>query len=197
MTRRADDPGAVGQHWPGTVGNRGRVMSTALLAGLAAGLLAGALFAWLRRRRPADDADAADDEPRHVAPMTTTATTAATTAGTPRRTRPPPAPAPASHPSATGSFRAVVIRPGRACCDAVRALAGRPTLVAEAPTLPVAGCDRAQCSCSFQRLGDRRGGDERRFSLAGFGGFGAGSTRREQRAGRDRRSDPRSDPRTD
>jgi hypothetical protein len=82
-----------------------------------------------------------------------------------------------------------VIRPGRACCDAVRALAGRPTLVAEAPALPVAGCDRAQCSCSFQRLGDRRGGDERRFSLAGFGGFGAGSTRREQRAGRDRRRD--------
>lgn len=168
-------------------------MSTALLAGLAAGLLAGAVFAWLRSRRPAVDPDAADEEPRHAAPVTTTASTAATAAattkGTPRRTPLPPAPAPASHHSATGSFRAVVIRPGRGCCDAVRALAGRPTLVAEAPALPVAGCDRAQCSCSFQRLGDRRGGDERRFSLAGFGGFGAGSTRREQRAGRDRRRD--------
>jgi hypothetical protein len=151
------------------------MMSNALLAGLAAGLCAGGLLAWLRGRRPAASPGTAADEPRSAA--------AVTPAGT-ARGRVPPART-AAVPTATGSFRAVVIRPGRACCDAVRALAGRPTLVEAAPALPVAGCDRAQCTCSFQRLTDRRAGDERRFSLAGFGGFGAGSTRREQRAGRD------------
>jgi hypothetical protein len=149
-------------------------MSNALLAGLVAGLLAGGVLYWRRAWR---SAAGPGDAPPFAAtgPRARAARQAGAQAG-----QDGPAPA------ATGRFRAVVIRPGRDCCEAVRALAGRPALTDEAPALPLAGCDRARCHCRFQRLADRRGGDERRFS---FGSLQTVSARREQRAARDRRRD--------
>lgn len=162
-------------------------MTFALLAGLLAGLLGGGVVAWSRHRARVAADDGHRFDPADEAPL---AASQAVPRQRPAAARPAiPAPKTSPDPLATASFRAVVIRTGSGCCDAVRALAGQRFLASEAPGLPVAGCNRTQCRCSFQRLGDRRGGDERRFGLGSFGGFGTTRGQREQRAGRDRRRD--------
>lgn len=42
------------------------------------------------------------------------------------------------------------------CCDAVKALHGKRFLSAEAPSLPVQGCNQAHCHCDYIHHSDRR-----------------------------------------
>lgn len=42
------------------------------------------------------------------------------------------------------------------CCEAVKELHGKRFLSAEAPTLPITGCDKAQCHCDYIHHDDRR-----------------------------------------
>lgn len=42
------------------------------------------------------------------------------------------------------------------CCKAIRAVAGVRFLSHEIPTLPLAGCDVAECRCSYELFQDRR-----------------------------------------
>jgi hypothetical protein len=59
-------------------------------------------------------------------------------------------------PKLTGRFGAVEIRIRGGACEAARALEGQRMLSRQAPALPLAACDSAQCSCSFVKLSDRR-----------------------------------------
>lgn len=73
-------------------------------------------------------------------------------------------------------------------CEAAMALDGQRFLPAEAPGIPVPGCDRPSCSCRYVRHDDRRQEDERRFAFGTFGGLipRAGGT--ERREAGDRRN---------
>jgi hypothetical protein len=42
------------------------------------------------------------------------------------------------------------------CCEAVKALHGKRFLSAEAPQLPIQGCDQAHCHCDYIHHEDRR-----------------------------------------
>ncbi len=42
------------------------------------------------------------------------------------------------------------------CCKAIRAVAGVRFLSHEIPRLPLAGCDAADCRCSYELFEDRR-----------------------------------------
>jgi hypothetical protein len=42
------------------------------------------------------------------------------------------------------------------CCEAVKALHGKRFLSAEAPSLPVKGCNQAHCDCDYIHHDDRR-----------------------------------------
>ena len=55
-------------------------------------------------------------------------------------------------------FHGVAIKPAEGCqCKAVTSLDGRRFLSDEAPTLPLAGCDRApECRCVYEHFNDRR-----------------------------------------
>jgi hypothetical protein len=74
------------------------------------------------------------------------------------------APAAVAKPVAAASRhwgkRLVVDRPD-ACAAARRAAGGSYTL-AEAPHLPLPGCDNVACGCRFEHLVERRSGTERR-----------------------------------
>lgn len=151
-------------------------MTLALVLGVAAGLLLGIAVPLALRRRAAAPApmDPATVPPAPEPP-------AARTIRAPR-----PAPNRATERTIT-DFRGVTIRSGPGCCDAVKAVTATRYLAAEAPPLPVAGCDRKHCTCSYQRTADRRTEDERRFGTGQFGGFGNG--RKDHRTGGDRRRD--------
>ena len=79
---------------------------------------------------------------------------------------------PASHHEAlgdsdTGVFAGVEIHVAANACRPARALSGGIFLAAEAPPLPLEGCTQARCSCSFQKLTDRRQ-DRRRWCDEGL-----------------------------
>ncbi len=61
------------------------------------------------------------------------------------------------------SFHAVAITPGAHSCAAVSGFENKRFLSAEAPQLPVSGCNCSQCSCHYQHFADRRSeeGDRR------------------------------------
>ncbi len=82
-------------------------------------------------------------------------------------------------------FGSVEIRTRAGACDAARELVGQRFLAKEAPTLPLAACKSAQCSCSFVKLSDRRT-DGRRLEHEGLGAALFQSTNR--RSKRDRRA---------
>lgn len=65
----------------------------------------------------------------------------------------------------TAKFAAVEIKFAGDSCEAAKALAGEPILAAEAPALPLKGCDR-QCRCAFIKRPDRRE-ETRRWSDEG------------------------------
>jgi hypothetical protein len=62
-------------------------------------------------------------------------------------------------------FHAVTVLPGADACPDARSLLGVRVLSAEAPRLPLAGCDRPdQCDCRFKHHDDRRAGQRRRVT---------------------------------
>ena len=87
-------------------------------------------------------------------------------------------------------FHAVSIKPGSYACSAANEIAGQRFLAAEAPNLPLPGCDAAECECHFTHHNDRRTGKDRRSPFTS-GGIAAatGTFAGERRKGEDRRDD--------
>jgi len=50
-------------------------------------------------------------------------------------------------------------------CAAARASSGKRLLISEAPLIPVPGCDRPRCGCSYRKYSDRRSQTRRASSL--------------------------------
>jgi hypothetical protein len=106
-------------------------------------------------------------------------TALAALAGYWRWSRPSPARrVPSLTARAAEQFAAVEIRHGSGACPAARALSGQRLLAKQAPTLPLAGCTKARCDCTFAKLSDRRT-DDRRWEHEGLGAamFQAGERR--------------------
>ncbi|HEX6572352.1 MAG TPA: hypothetical protein VF055_10030 [Steroidobacteraceae bacterium] len=60
-------------------------------------------------------------------------------------------------------FHAVTVLPGADACPQAQSLLGVRVLSAEAPRLPIGGCDRPdRCDCRFKHHDDRRAGQRRR-----------------------------------
>ena len=97
--------------------------------------------------------------------------------------------APAGHPSARIAaraperFSAVEIRPRSGACAAAHALEGKRFLANQCPTLPLAGCTKKRCDCSFAKRSDRRV-DDRRWGPGGLGAALFSKAERRKRAGR-------------
>jgi hypothetical protein len=83
-------------------------------------------------------------------------------------------------------WQAVSVDTGWTCCAASRELEGRYFLVAEAPALPLPGCDEANCECAYRHHADRRQA-ARRDDDMGLSGLGLRPAD-ERRRGRDRRA---------
>ena len=70
-------------------------------------------------------------------------------------------------------------------CDPARQNAGKAFAVGNAPNLPLRECTRADCTCSYERIAERRKGERRtspdRRDAIRF------ETKRDRRTGRDRR----------
>ncbi len=58
-------------------------------------------------------------------------------------------------------WRSVTILSTFSSCDAARSLEGQVFLSTEAPSLPLADCDHANCRCRYEYLDDRRQEDRR------------------------------------
>lgn len=59
-------------------------------------------------------------------------------------------------------YRCVQIIADRdACCERARELAGRRFLPEQIPNLPLKGCDRDSCDCSYELYTDRRSAERR------------------------------------
>jgi hypothetical protein len=88
------------------------------------------------------------------------------------------------------AYHAVSLKFPRDACAAAKALQGERFLSSDAPTLPLADCDAAQCECSFVHHGDRRSGKDRRnvFTASGYSAA-TGRFEHERRQGADRRND--------
>jgi len=61
----------------------------------------------------------------------------------------------------TNPFHAVSVQPGPSACQTARDCAEKRFLSAEAPTLPLAGCDATRCNCRYLHHQDRRTGARR------------------------------------
>ena len=90
----------------------------------------------------------------------------------------------------SSKYHAVSIKPGAYACSAANDLAGDRFLASEAPSLPLPGCDAADCDCHFTHHKDRRTGKDRRSPFTS-GGIAAatGTFAGERRKGEDRRGD--------
>ena len=93
-------------------------------------------------------------------------------------------------PQDGSKFHAVSVKPGAYACSAANRIAGQRFLASEAPDLPLADCDAAECDCHFIHHEDRRSGKDRRSPFTS-GGVAAttGTHAGERREGRDRRKD--------
>lgn len=120
------------------------------------------------------------------------------TARAPARTRTAPAAAPQVQPAGRGPgslkhklarrFHGISLKPGRQACPAIQGLTGQRYLSAEAPALPLPGCDQQKCQCVYSHHGDRRDPEERRTGWGTFGGFTLTLSEGNRRGkGRDRR----------
>ncbi len=88
------------------------------------------------------------------------------------------------------AYRAISIQPGNKPCPAAEELAGRRFLGVDAPQLPLQGCDRTVCKCTYGHHTDRRLPEERRTAWGTYGGFApavAGGNRRQKHSERRRR----------
>lgn len=78
-------------------------------------------------------------------------------------------------PASSAAFRCVQVNPhGPDSCGAVRAIVGQRFLPDEIPQLPLAGCDSARCSCSYELFSDRRSVPRQEPEAASDAGAGAG-----------------------
>ena len=67
---------------------------------------------------------------------------------------------------AAKTYPAVELVPGPdGACAAARASSEKRLLISEAPLLPVPGCDRPRCGCSYRKFSDRRAQTRRASSL--------------------------------
>ena len=65
-------------------------------------------------------------------------------------------------------FHAVTVVPGARACAQAESVRGLRLLSAEAPRLPMAGCDRpGDCECRFKHHDDRRVGPRRHVTRGG------------------------------
>lgn len=91
---------------------------------------------------------------------------------------------------ASSKFHAVSIRFSGDACDAAKDMYGRRFLSGAAPKIPLPECDVLECKCRFVHHDDRRSGKDRRNPWGqGLGASGTGNFPKEQRKGRERRSD--------
>ncbi len=101
-----------------------------------------------------------------------------------RWSRPSPAKAGSSRTARPADrFAAVEIRRRSGACKAAHALEGQRFLANQSPALPLAGCTKTRCDCSFVKLSDRRA-DDRRFEGGGLGAALFNKLERRIRAGR-------------
>lgn len=87
----------------------------------------------------------------------------------------------------SGRYRGVKVE---GHCAASRALAGREYGFADAPRLPVEGCDAPVCPCTYTGLAERRGGSERRGEHDRRRALRAGSPERRSGHGRRKTDEP-------
>lgn len=99
--------------------------------------------------------------------------------------RPTSAPNPSAQPA--HDVHAVSIQTGHFPCEAARQLRGERFLAAEAPTLPVIGCDKSDCQCRYRHHSDRRHHGERRLPFPTLAGFDPCQQHGERRKPHDRR----------
>jgi hypothetical protein len=81
-------------------------------------------------------------------------------------------------------WRAVGVLPGAHCCAVVQAMSERRWLYADAPRLPLPGCDAARCDCRYKHYPDRRVNDRRRIDRTGLPRQHNGLEQRSPRRGR-------------
>ena len=67
----------------------------------------------------------------------------------------------AENPAKSTAFHCVETHHHGKCCEAVKALHGKRFLSAEAPILPIKGCDQAHCECDYVHHNDRRADNRR------------------------------------
>lgn len=63
-------------------------------------------------------------------------------------------------------YHAVSISAKGGMCDAAKECKGKRFLSADAPQLPLAGCDAANCACKYAHHDDRRAGPRRTSDVA-------------------------------
>lgn len=142
---------------------------TTTMMWLAIGITIGVLSPWLilavRRALAHGGADA-----------TVTGAVPAPRAGTRRMPRTP-------------SYEAVSVRPCLEACRVAWDQQGMRYLSAEAPELPLPGCDAGKCTCRYVHHEDRRGAEDRRDAVGQFGGINPRSGKEDRRSAgnRDRR----------
>jgi hypothetical protein len=90
---------------------------------------------------------------------------------------------PLTDPS-TSQWRAVCIVPAEQSCVLARSMTQRRWLYAEAPRLPLPGCDARLCDCRYKHLPDRRTDERRRIDRTGLPRNHPGPELRGQRRGR-------------
>ena len=100
---------------------------------------------------------------------------------------------PATPARKTAAHHAVSIAPGPRCCAGARELRGQRFLSREAPMLPLASCDRTDCTCRYEHHQDRRKGARRARDMGvAVDGWIEKDNRLGEKRGR-RKSDQRSD----
>ncbi|HTV77365.1 MAG TPA: hypothetical protein VMF03_03850 [Steroidobacteraceae bacterium] len=86
--------------------------------------------------------------------------------------------------SPASPWRAVCVVPAEQSCGLARSLAQHHWLYAEAPRLPLQGCDAPVCNCRYKHLPDRRVADRRRIDRTGLPRTHRGPELRGARRGR-------------
>ena len=90
----------------------------------------------------------------------------------------------------SSEYHAVSIKFPQRVCDAAKAMDGQRFLSNEAPALPLAECDLAECNCHFSHYKDRRARTDRRSPFASpMTADGTGRFEKERRESKDRRDD--------
>ncbi len=103
-----------------------------------------------------------------------------------RSRRAPTSDAPSRPVRAAERFASVEIRPRSGACRAARELEGQRFLANQSPALPLSGCTKTRCDCTFAKLSDRRT-DERRWGHEGLtAALFLEAERRKQASRRDR-----------